>query len=435
MTAAPRSAHRLMEFPSQGATLRGRLYEHHGAPRPTVVMGHGFTATITGMVADRYAEVLHAAGLNVLLFDHRSFGLSGGEPRLVLNRWIQARGYRDALDFMTTLPTADASRLGIWGDSMSGSVALGVAAFDERVQAVVVQVPACGSEPPPADPDGTSFRALRDTFLIADVESNPKATIGPMAVVSPDQIRSPSLLEPITAFRWFIEYGGRPGTGWQNSATYVVPDTPVPYHPGLCAPHMHGASLWVIATDDEMPGAEPPVALAAFESAPHPKELLEIDGGHFGLLYYPSPLFDQVSAAQSDFLMKHLGGHTRGPMTDLATNVLYYGDNLDILRRYLPDAAVDLVYLDPPFNSNRDYNVIFRDESGNATDAQLLAFEDTWHWGPSAEATYAYLTNTARHEGRVPDKVSTIIAALRAGIGENISGVGAKPSRSAEARS
>ena len=64
--------------------------------------------------------------------------------------------------------------------------------------------------------------------------------------------------------------------------------------------------------------------------------------------------------------------------TDLATNVLYYGDNLDILRRYLPDAGVDLVYLDPPFNSNRNDNVIFRDESGNATDAQLLAFADTW---------------------------------------------------------
>ena len=55
-------------------------------------------------------------------------------------------------------------------------------------------------------------------------------------------------------------------------------------------------------------------------------------------------------------------------MPDLATNVLYYSDNL---RRYLPDAAVDLVYIDP----------------GNATDAQLLAFVDTWHWGPSAEAT------------------------------------------------
>jgi hypothetical protein len=48
-------------------------------------------------------------------------------------------------------------------------------------------------------------------------------------------------------------------------------------------------------------------------------------------------------------------------LPDLPTNVLYYGDNLDILRRYLPDASVDLVYLDPPFNSNRDYNVIFRE--------------------------------------------------------------------------
>ena len=55
----------------------------------------------------------------------------------------------------------------------------------------------------------------------------------------------------------------------------------------------------------------------------------------------------------------------------MQTNVLYYGDNLDILRRYLPHAAVDLVYLDPPY----------------ATDAQLPAFEDTWHWGPSPEAT------------------------------------------------
>jgi site-specific DNA-methyltransferase (adenine-specific) len=74
-------------------------------------------------------------------------------------------------------------------------------------------------------------------------------------------------------------------------------------------------------------------------------------------------------------------------MTDLAANVLYYGDYLDILRRSLPDAAVDLVYLHPPFNSNRDDNVIFRDESGKTCDAQLLAFEDTWHWDPSAEAT------------------------------------------------
>jgi len=101
------------------------------------------------------------------------------------------------------------------------------------------------------------------------------------------------------------------------------------------------------------------------------------------------------------------------------TNKLYYGDNLDILRRYIPDESVDLVYLDPPFNSNRDYNVIFKDESGNNTDAQLVAFEDTWHWGPDAEKQYNYLTNTALNEGRVPEQVSTIVGALRHGIGTN----------------
>jgi DNA modification methylase len=101
------------------------------------------------------------------------------------------------------------------------------------------------------------------------------------------------------------------------------------------------------------------------------------------------------------------------------TDVLYYGDNLDILRRYIPDASVDLVYLDPPFNSNRDYNVIFKDESGRKSDAQIVAFDDTWHWGPGPEAHYAYLTNTGLNHGQVPSPVSTIVAALRAGIGEN----------------
>ena len=68
--------------------------------------------------------------------------------------------------------------------------------------------------------------------------------------------------------------------------------------------------------------------------------------------------------------------HGCATMSGVKTDVLYYGDNLEILRKYVPDASVDLVYLDPPFNSNRDYNVIFKDESGRKSDAQLLAFED-----------------------------------------------------------
>lgn len=103
----------------------------------------------------------------------------------------------------------------------------------------------------------------------------------------------------------------------------------------------------------------------------------------------------------------------------LPTDLLYYGDNLEILRRFIPDESIDLVYLDPPFSSNREYNVIFRNEAGRKSDAQMLAFEDYWHWGPTADRVFADLTNTARHQGRVPDGVSTIVAALRSSIGEN----------------
>ena len=66
-------------------------------------------------------------------------------------------------------------------------------------------------------------------------------------------------------------------------------------------------------------------------------------------------------------------------------NTLYYGDNLDILRRYVPDESVDLVYLDPPFNSNASYNVLFKEHSGEQAASQIRAFEDTWTWSMEAE--------------------------------------------------
>jgi site-specific DNA-methyltransferase (adenine-specific) len=72
------------------------------------------------------------------------------------------------------------------------------------------------------------------------------------------------------------------------------------------------------------------------------------------------------------------------PITE---NTLFYGDNLQVLREYIQSESVDLIYLDPPFNSNRNYNVLFKDESGQDSEAQIIAFEDTWHW-QAAAATY-----------------------------------------------
>jgi len=69
-------------------------------------------------------------------------------------------------------------------------------------------------------------------------------------------------------------------------------------------------------------------------------------------------------------------------------NVLYYGDNLDILRRHVADESVDLVYLDPPFNSNATYNVLFAEQHGERAASQIRAFEDTWTWDYTAEWSY-----------------------------------------------
>ena len=96
-------------------------------------------------------------------------------------------------------------------------------------------------------------------------------------------------------------------------------------------------------------------------------------------------------------------------------NKMYYGDNLEILRNreYFPNEFVDLVYLDPPFNSNRNYNVLFKAESGADSEAQITAFEDTWHWSESALATYFDLVQDA------PATVSSAIKALMDLIGHN----------------
>ena len=72
----------------------------------------------------------------------------------------------------------------------------------------------------------------------------------------------------------------------------------------------------------------------------------------------------------------------------LADNFLFYGDNLDVLRRHVKDETVDLVYLDPPFNSAQDYNVLFKEQDGDRAAAQIAAFEDTWHWDQKAAAQF-----------------------------------------------
>lgn len=95
------------------------------------------------------------------------------------------------------------------------------------------------------------------------------------------------------------------------------------------------------------------------------------------------------------------------------TNKLYYGDNLDVLREQIGADSVDLVYLDPPFNSAQDYNVLFASPTGDSSESQITAFEDSWHWGQEAEREYGEIVRGGNTD------VSEVIQSLRRFLGEN----------------
>ena len=96
----------------------------------------------------------------------------------------------------------------------------------------------------------------------------------------------------------------------------------------------------------------------------------------------------------------------------MADNTLYYGDNLDILKRYIKDESIDLIYLDPPFKSDQNYNVLFAEQNGSRSKAQIQAFDDTWRWDQGAAEAYQKIVETG-------GRVSQVMLAFRMAIGEN----------------
>jgi site-specific DNA-methyltransferase (adenine-specific) len=95
------------------------------------------------------------------------------------------------------------------------------------------------------------------------------------------------------------------------------------------------------------------------------------------------------------------------------TSHLYYGDNLAVLREHVRDESVDLIYLDPPFNSNANYNILFRAPAGQDNNAQIEAFEDTWHWNDKAEDAFDQLARSGH------TRAFDLLNAMRSFLGQN----------------
>ena len=296
-----------VEFPAaDGTRLAGWWYPPASdeSPAPVVVMAHGFSA-VKEMGLDRVAAVLAGAGYAVLVHDHRHLGASGGEPRGRIDIWAQARDYRAAIDWVLARPGVDPDRLALWGSSYSGGEVLVVGAADERVRAVVAQVPFAGLPDAEPDPDGARWTALRDA-LLAGTPGAPAEAIGPLAVVS-DDAAIPAMLGQEESWEWFTAAGA--GTTWRNEVTVARDGGPVPFDPGLAVARLAPrALLMIVATDDRLAATD--VALAAFERAGEPKELLVLEGHHF--VCYDGDGFERSVAATVRFLDRHLGGPRPG---------------------------------------------------------------------------------------------------------------------------
>jgi len=299
-------ARRDVEFSAEdGVTLRGWFYPAEGVtgPAPAVVMAHGFSA-VKEMYLDKFAEVFAAAGLNALVFDNRCFGASDGEPRQEIDPWAQVRDYRNAITYASTLPDVDADRIGIWGSSYSGGHVLVVGAIDRRVKAVVCQVPLISGH------DNlralvradfiAGFRAMFDADRLARFGGDPPAMV---PVVDKDPL-APSALPTPDSWEWFSETGNTRAPAWKNEVTLRSVEMFTEYEPGTYLPWISPTPLlMLVAVGDHLVPSE--LAIAAFDTAHQPKELIILPGGHFDAY---TKGFEASSGPARDWFVRHLSG-------------------------------------------------------------------------------------------------------------------------------
>jgi hypothetical protein len=294
-----------IEFDAEGVTLRGWFYPAEGAasPGPAVVMAHGFSA-VKEMYLDRFAEAFAAAGLNALVFDNRCFGASDGEPRQEIDPWAQVRDYRHAITYLGTVPEVDPRRIGIWGSSYSGGHVLVVAAIDRRVKAVVSQVPLISGH---ANLRAlvradfiAGFREMFDADRLARFEGKPPAMV---PVVDKDPLAASALPTP-DSWEWFSSTGETRAPSWRNEVTLRSVEMFTEYEPGIYLPWISPTPLLLlVAVGDHLVPAE--LAIAAFDTAHQPKELIIMPGGHFDAYTVG---FEASSGPARDWFLRHLGG-------------------------------------------------------------------------------------------------------------------------------
>jgi len=291
-----------IQFNAEGTLLRGWLYapESRTGRMPGVVMAHGFTA-VKEMYLDRYAEVFAAAGLGVLVFDHRNFGASDGEPRGEIDPWAQVRDYRHAISYIRTLPEIDPERIGIWGTSYSGGHVMVVGALDRRVRCVVSQVPAIsGYQASLRRVPALQVPGLLAAF-VADRERRFRGEPPTMRAVLSEQPGGPAVFSGADAIEFFSTAAQR-APSWRNQITLRSVEMAREYEPATYIARVSPTPLLIVAaSDDNLTGTD--LTLEAYERALEPKRLHLIRGGHFDPYVKE---FASSSGAAREWFLAHL---------------------------------------------------------------------------------------------------------------------------------
>lgn len=287
-----------------GTMLAGWFFAATDArgPAPTVIMCHGFSAT-KEMHLEGFAKTFQAAGMNVIVYDNRNLGDSGGTPRGDIDPEQQIRDFRDAITYAQSREDVDADRIGAWGSSYSGGHVLVVAARDRRVKCVVSQVPLVqGLENARRLVRSDLWAGLRAGF-VADRQARLRGDAPMTMPVIGETFGDPCALPTEDSHAFFTGLSDENRGRWLNEITLRSMELFTEYEPGDAIARIAPTPLMiVVGRDDHLTPAD--MTLAAYERALEPKKLLVLECGHFEA--YTDAPFEISAPTQRDWFKSHL---------------------------------------------------------------------------------------------------------------------------------
>jgi len=215
---------------------------------------------------------------------------------------LQIRGYRDAITFLEKQPGIDKRKIVAWGESASSLVVQFVGVFDERVQAVIAHTPVCGNNTTKFDESPEKFEWLRQNWSSLDLSTVPVRELA-VRMSRLHEGEGPVIVEGGAAVGYVTRMRKKYVTEWSNQVFILQRKLESQFNEQrLPAKYLKVPTLFVIATDDEVPLCELATNRQCFDLIEGPKQLAEVKGGHFGLIYQGSEPYRQAVDADIKFL-------------------------------------------------------------------------------------------------------------------------------------